>query len=264
MEVLVDYPTFKSFATSTSAPLYGVEDPNGNYSLLAQIPGTSFAVGCILQDGDPNISDWTTNLAPTANVAVQQPSVVTNTVTTQFERTDINLQMARIEISISNNVGTYGLLVPGTFGVDDGRYVSGGYGMMDTYDPDDFLTVSVQDTDRIICAALGLPTDGTGDATVQGMGVLPGPLAGFGALPSYPLIASYADLDVPTENQGWYFYPLALGNNIPPIGELEIEPLGFYAHIPSGFYIVFSINRPNVATGTMRGDIFWGYSTTGQ
>lgn len=187
-------------------------------------------------------------------VSIQTASVLT----TQFERTDLDLKMARIKGSTTNGTITVSLKIPGTFGVDDGRYIAGGYGIMDTYDPDDVLVVWVEDTDRIICAAMGLATDGTADATVQGMGVLPSPLDAFGALPNYPKIKEYADTDVAADNQGWYFYPLAVGNSTPAVGEVEIEPLGFYGHPPSGLYLIFQVVRPNIQTGTLRGDINWG------
>ena len=197
-----------------------------------------------------------------------QPVSVQNTLTTQFERQDIVLKMARIKVPVSNvsgvGKGSFKLKVPGNFGTDDGRYLAGGYAMIDTFDVDDVLKVWVEDQDRIICAAMGLATDGSDDATVQGMGVLPGALSGFGALPNYPIIETYTDEGLPVDNQGWYFYPEALGNNLPPQGYIDVEPLGFYGHPPSGLYIVFDVERPNVTSGTLRGNIFWGISAVGQ
>ena len=196
-----------------------------------------------------------------------QPVSLTQAITTQFERTDIVLKMAKIKIPMvtagSGSVGTFKLQVPGTFGTDDGRYLAGGYAMLDTYDVDDELTVWVEDTDRIICAAMGQATDGSFDATIQGMGVLPGGLAAFGPMPNYPLVETYADVALPTDNQGWYFYPEAMGSTLAPQGHVDVEPLGFYGHPSSGLYIVFQITRPNVTTGTLRGNIFWGISATG-
>jgi hypothetical protein len=187
-------------------------------------------------------------------------------LTTQFERTDINLKMARIMATVTEgvggapNTGLVSIQVPGTFGVDPGRYIAGGYGMVDTYDADDFLQVYVSDNDRILCAAMGLATDGTADATVQEMGVLPGALAAFGALPNYPVIKSYVDTDVESGNQGWYFYPLAQGSTLPPVGEFEVEPLGYYGLIPPQLYLCLLLTRPNLTTGALRGNLFWGDS----
>jgi hypothetical protein len=239
----------------------GTTLPDDTYQLMTQADYLTY-----IQTYQAVYDAWFTTYLQTipVNIPVPNPVTVTSTVTTQFERTDLDLKMARIKTTVASNVGIASILVPGTFGVDDGRYIAGGYGMIDTYDPDDYLVVTIEDTDRAICAAMGLATDGTADATIQGMGVLPGALSGFGALPNYPVIKSYTDTDVPSENAGWYFYPLAQGSTLSPIGEIEVEPLGFYGHIPSGLYLVFTINRPNVATGTLRGDIFWGESTTGQ
>jgi hypothetical protein len=199
------------------------------------------------------------NGVPLPSNQVQNVSV-SNAITTQFERTDINLKIAKVKATVTNGVATINILVPGAFGSGVGRYLAGGYAMIDTFDPDDFLMVSCADNDRNICAALGLATDGTADATVRSMGVLPGALSAFGALPNYPLIKGYTDTGVPTANQGWYFYPLVMGNNLPPMGEIEVEPLGWYGQLPAGLYAVFTVTRPNVQTGTLRGNIFWGDS----
>lgn len=227
-------------------------------------------VGWYLQDTNPaphtcpNNSAHVVDLSSVvelSNSAAPTPPARTSSgdtiVQTQFENTNVTLQIAKVKIAITNGFGAAKILVPGTFGTI-GRLVAGGYGVLDSYDPDDFVLVWVEDTNRIICSLMGLPTDGSADATVQGMGVLPGGLAAFGAVPQYPIMGTYYDTSVPTENQGWYLWPLALGNNLPPVGEVEFEPLGYYGQVPAQFFLAISITRPNVQTGTFRADIEWG------
>lgn len=178
-------------------------------------------------------------------------------VKTQFERDDLTIKMARVKETIVNGSARIALKVPGTPGVDEGRFLAGGYGMMDSYDPDDVLNCTIEDDDRVIAWGVALALDPAAvapvsDATVQAMG----------DYPNYPVLGSYTDDEVDAENQGWYFWPLSQGNAQPPIGEVELEPLGFYGAVPAGFYLIFTITRPNVSGGIIRGDIIWGKRET--
>jgi hypothetical protein len=218
-----------------------------------------FALECILPvdtTGNADALDFVTNFLPTANQ--RTASNISGVVTTQYELNDKDLKLARVKVDIVDNTGTLAIKVPGTFGDGGGRYVGGGEAIIDTYDPDDFAMIYIEDKDRVICAALGLATDGSADATIQGMGVLPGPLAEFGALPNYPVVRSYTDDELDAANQGWYFYAEAKGSTLEPYGIMDIEPIGGYGFLPSGLYMKIVVNRPNVPTGTTRINIFWG------
>lgn len=183
-------------------------------------------------------------------------------VVTQYEKNDKTLKLARDSGTVDEN-GTVTLYfkVPGTFGSGDGRFVVGGYGISEDYNKDDYVIVRVEDKDRIIAmmiAQAGDPnaTEPVSDETVQGIGVIPGLDVAF---PAYPMIRSYTDEDAAEENRGWYFWPLAQGNNLPPVGEIEVNPIGGYGFIPSGFYVKLIYQRPNgVTTGSFRSNIDWG------
>lgn len=190
------------------------------------------------------------------NPPVPTPS---NVVTTQYELNDKDLKLAKTAAAVDPETGiaTFRIRVPGDFGTGAGRYIAGGYGITEDYERDDYSIIYGSDDDRILCSLLGLPTDGSGDTIIQGMGVLPGPLSAFGALPLYPTVKTYYDDECPTENQGWHFDPISMGT-ADPVGYLEVEPIAGYAYIPSGLYLKGQYIRPNKTTGGIRVDLFWG------
>lgn len=183
-------------------------------------------------------------------------------VVTQYELNDKTLKLARAkgEVDESRQVLLY-FKVPGTFGSGQGRFVVGGYGISEDYNKDDFVIVRIEDKDRIIAMMIAQSmdpeaTEPVSDETVQGVGVIPGIGEAF---PAYPMIRSYTDEEAPEENRGWYFWPIAQGNNLPPVGEVEVNPIGGYGFIPSGFYIKLVYQRPEgVTTGSFRANIDWG------
>lgn len=186
------------------------------------------------------------------------PQPPTNIVTTQFELNNKDLKLAKAMCNVDpiTYMGTSSIKIPGTFGSEDGRYVAGGYAISGDYNPDDYVMVRILDTDRNVAMALALASDPAAttplsDATVQGMGVIPG----FGSFPSYPIVKSYTDDDFSSENQGWYFWPNANGST----GFADVEPIGGYGFIPAGFYVVFTYQRPTgIATGSCRVNYYWG------
>jgi hypothetical protein len=48
------------------------------------------------------------------------------------------------------------------------------------------------------------------------------------------------------------------GNNLPPIGYCDVEPIAGYGHIPPGLYLKLIWTRANLNTGTIRASIWWG------
>lgn len=178
---------------------------------------------------------------------------IVNPVLTQFERKDLTLKCARLKVEVTSNVGRAEIKIPGNF-PDTGRYIEGGYALMDSYDADDYLLSWVEDKDRKIAMLMALAMDPSAtepltDEQVRGSGQAPA---------SYPILDTYYDTDVDPTQAGWYFWPTAQGNSLPPIGECEIEPMGWYGQLPSEMYLVLEVHRPNVATGVLRGDLFWG------
>lgn len=193
---------------------------------------------------------------------VPAPVVVTNTpvVTTQYELNDKDLKLARAhgDIDPATKTAIVALQVPGAFGSGAGRYVAGGYAISADYDRDDYVTVRIEDTDRYIAQTVqsiaGLATMPT-DAEIQAMGVLPGIGEAF---PSYPVVKSYTDDELPEANRGWFFWANAIGNNEQANGECEVEPIGGYGFLPAGFYIVMTYVRATKTTGSLRVNFYWG------
>jgi len=197
-----------------------------------------------------------------------EPLPILTNAKTQFERTDLDLKLARDKGQITavegTSVGicTISIPVPGQFGTGISRFVRGGYMMLDSFDPDDFLTIVVEDTDRHIALIMAKAlnpnaTQPLPDSVVRAAGVIDA----FGmAFPLYPTVRSFVDEDLPADNQGWYFWPLVTGANSEPYGEVDIEPMGYYGMIPAGLYVKITVHRPNVQTGNIRCDIFWGKS----
>lgn len=213
-----------------------------------------FELSCSLHKSGPDssaVEDFEDNYKSLGNKSPKSE------VKTQFERDDLTIKMAKIKETIVDGECRVELKVPGILGSGDGRYLAGGYGMLDTYDPDDYIICTVEDVDRVIAWQIALAQDPesvapVSDATVQALGTYP----------NYPIVGSYTEEECGASNEGWYFWPCARGGNDAAIGEIELEPLGFYGFIPSGFYLVFTIIRPNVSGGTIRGDIIWGKRET--
>jgi hypothetical protein len=209
-----------------------------------------------LSDGDKTILDGIVAAHSGTPLAQNQVQTVNINnapiVTTQYELNDKTLKLGRVKVTIADNVGILYCKVPGTFGADGaGRYVAGGEAIIDTYDPDDYAMVYIEDFDRLIAAAYGA---GAG----LGRSMTDAEMIAQGDYPAYPILRSYTDDELDAANQGWYFYAEAQGNNLPPYGIMDIEPIGGYGFIPSGLYMKIVVNRPNVATGTTRINIFWG------
>lgn len=216
-----------------------------------------------LEDGDPSPITCPTNTShkiDLSSVTVVQIGQ-TAEVITQYEKNDKDLKLAKGKCSINQNgTAIVSIQIPGTFGSGDGRYVAGGYAISSDFNEDDYVTVHIEDTDRILATFLAQQINAAAtvpltDEQVQQLSTIPG----VGNFPSYPVVKSYTDDELPIENQGWYFWANAQGNNLPPLGECEVEPIGGYGFIPSGMYIKITYQRPQgVNTGSMRVNFYWG------
>lgn len=184
-------------------------------------------------------------------------------VFTQYEKDDKDLKLAKAKevVNPSTSKATVSLKVPGTFGVDpDARFIAGGYGFISDYDSDDYVTCRCYDHDRKVAWAVALAQDPNAtapipDEVIRQMGVLPAPISR--AFPDYPLAKGYTDDDLPEANRGWWTWPMPMGNNLQPMGECEVEPIGGYGKIPAGFYIDVTLHRTKT-TGWIQLCYFWG------
>ena len=231
------WPEFKALLDLwkiASAVRFTPKDASGLYSAVwCQFDGKMFEVTGGLDATSADGIDFETNYLPLAVIAPRQ-------VSTQSERVDIDLKMARCGVDIVNGTGTIYVQAPTL------RYAGGGYLKLDTYDIDDHVLLSIEDKDRLIAAAMGGLTDEQVIAS--------------GAFPQYPTVKSYTDEEQPEECRGWYFDPKPLGGSAPAMGECQIDPIGFYGELPAGMWVKCVIVRPNVQIGKARCDLFWGKS----
>lgn len=247
-----DWLIFKNFAVDRKLSIQYV-DLGDSYLLGAT--SRPFDLSCVLAKDTDDCTDFETNFKPTGN------QLNPNEVVTQYEKNDKDLKLAKgvAEVGEDGKATVY-IQVPGTFGSAEGRYVTGGYGISEDYNPDDYCKVDIEDKDRILAMMIARmmnpeATEPVSDATVQGMGEIPG----VGAFPAYPTVKSYTDDEQPEEHQGWYFWPLAQGGSLPPVGEVEVNPIGGYGFLPAGFYIKIIYCRPaGVTTGKVRINVDWG------
>lgn len=259
MHINLQWSDLKAFAVTRSVSIqyftanniYYLAAADGSIEVTAQIPLDGTATS--------DQTDFETNYKTNAN----QPLLpVLTTVTTQFEKTNKVLKLACANASVnSSGTAIASIKVPGTFGSGQGRYVLGGYAISADYNVSDTAACRIEDVDRNIAMMVALAinpaaTVPVSDATIQGMGVI----TSLGqAFPSYPVVQSYTDDQLPSENQGWFFWPLATGSSTPPAGEVEINPIGGYGFIPAGFYIIVTYQRPlGVTSGSININLDWG------
>lgn len=182
-------------------------------------------------------------------------------VTTQFEKSDktTKLVKGKATVNVNTKKAIVLLKVPGVPGSGDGRYVSGGFAISEDYDKDDYATTKIKDEDRMLAWQVALAqnpnaTAPIADADMQAMGIHPI----LGDLTKYPYVRSYTEEEANPENEGWFFWPISMGNNLPPIGETEVESLGGYGFLPSGFYLEVTYIRQTLTTGGLRINVEWG------
>ncbi len=214
-------------------------ETSGYYELYASEAMFIWTIALVKDSDDAN--DFEANYKANSNKPIKE------LVTTQFEKDDKDLKLARSKIVIAAGYGHALIPVPGTFGATgSGRWVAGGNALIDTWDGDDYIMVYVTDEDRLLAAAYGGLTDEQ--------------MIGQGDFPTYPIVKSYTDDELTLENQGWHFWPYFSANGVDPAGETEVDPIGGYGFIPAGFYLKITVTRSNPLkpTGTAYFDIFWG------
>jgi hypothetical protein len=178
----------------------------GHYNIYAK--QNQFTVVCKLyKDNGSDQLDFEENFKPSIS------NIITDRNQTRFERDDIRNAAARCEAAIDENKECEIVIkIPG----ESSRFIDGGFVFTDSYVPGDSVTsIKVVDVDNIL---------GQGAEFV---------------------VAEYHDPDLPSENQGWYMWPM------PQVGgEIEITALGFYGEIPSGFYLEIYFKMMPSSTAT--------------
>lgn len=259
MKINVPWSDIKSFFVSRDVGLQWIV-ANNQYYLFAS-DGPMEVTAQIPMDGSASDdqTDFETNYKNDANKPLLP---IITTVTTQYEINNKDLKLAKgvVSLTVGQTSGTLSIKVPGTFGSSDGRWVAGGYAITEIYDPNDYVTVDIVDTDRCVAWAVALAMDPSAtaplaDADIIAAGVLPGIGQAF---PNYPLIKTYNDSEQPADNQGWFFWPLARGNGLSSCGECEVNPIGGYGFMPAGLYISLTYYRPCALAGSMRVNLDWG------
>ncbi len=257
MEVNGQWSDIKDFISNRSVGIQYFVANNMYYLFASDYPMIMTAQ--IPMDGSAasDQSDFETNYKPNANKPLL-PSLTT--VTTLYELNNKDLKLARAASEVgSDGTATVTIKIPGTPGTGDGRYIEGGYGTTEDYDKDDFALVWVSDNDRLIAWQVALVQNPSAsapvpDSVIQGMGIVPG--MGI-AMPNYPIVKNFYDDEAPIDNQGWYFWPVAQGNNLPPCGETEVEAIAGWAFCPSGLYFNIKYCRKTLTSGGIRIDFWW-------
>lgn len=176
-------------------------DANGNYYLSAA--QGNFSISCTLIKNiniDP-VYDFETNYMADSN----KPELIS--VATQFERTDIVLKTIKSISSFADQEAIITIKIPGIPGSGNGRYIAGGYAFINNFTLGDCIKeMSIVDVDNLL---------------------------GYGA---NFVLQTYHDTDVSEENQGWYLWPTN-PVNASAVGEIEIDPMGYYGFIPAGLYL---------------------------
>lgn len=192
-------------------------DVDNHYRIFAK--QNDFTVICkMYKDSGSDQTDFETNYIPLVSTRFE------SNVQTQFERTDIVLKIAKSKATFVAGAAEISIKVPGEIGSGDGRYVAGGFAFVNLFSFGDKVThIKVVDVDNIL---------------------------GYGA---ETVIQTYHDVDVGTEENGWYLWPSHQGS-----GEIEIDPLGYYGFIPSGLYLEIYFES-SLATDVYC-DIWWGKS----
>jgi len=217
VENILSNLSWSSFKSLVDDKAMGIQyiDVEGYYFLKAF--DSSFSIGCaMLKDGGADQIDFEDNYKAAGNVKLKQE------VETQNEKNDKVLKLACATANFAANACVVSIKVPGTPGGTDGRWAAGGYCFTDAW----VMGVSKVDKVQVV------DTDD---------------LLGYGA---GTVVKEYYDSDMAAGSQGWFMYPAQQNS-----GEIEIDPIGGYGFIPSGFYL--EIHATCTSSTKMCVDIWW-------
>ncbi len=171
---------------------------------------------CTLVDGEANYTEFENSY----KAAIDQQLV--GSVTTATEVDYLVLKMAKVKGQADSNGDlVLSVMVPGSIANVE-RFAAGGYAITDNYSWEDAITkVEVVDVN------------------------------GVTGYPAGTVLKEYHDGDMPTENQGWYFWK-SHGSE----GECEIEPIGWYGQLNGELQL--KITFKVAANAKVKADIWWG------
>lgn len=212
--MLVDWNIIKRFIDERGLSPQSIPINEGYH---IKVYDNSFSLECILTKriNPVNLQDFVDNYLSKAN-----KSLNTN-VTTATEQEDKRLKIAKGEATFDGTgIATIVIKVP-----TGGRCIAGGYAFTDNFYAGDYISeMFLVDIDNV-----------------------------FGYGPEVKL-AIYCDLELPADQQGWYFEPHAPNN-----GYIEIEPIGGYGYMPAGTYLkICAKKHPNSTANKCFINIWWG------
>lgn len=220
MKIELPWQEFKTQVIANTYFKWTYFDINNHYYIVAK--QNDLSVDCkIYKDGGNDQVDFDNNYKTLANVNIS------GNVSTQFERNDITLKVCKFvaDINATTKEAEISILVPGTPGSGDVRYIAGGYAFTDIFTFGDAVTkIQVVDVDNIL---------------------------GYGA---HTVIRTYHDDEMAEADHGWFMWPS------PQIGgEIKIKPMGFYGEIPAGLYLELYFKMDAASTATkVYCDVWWG------
>lgn len=195
----------------------------GDRYLICAIDGPASLSTTLGKDGGAEVLEFE------ADYKNAQPAGVVQQVKTTFESRDLTLSCCRgvSDVDPTTGAAVFQVISPGTPGdPNGGRWVSWGEAWFTGADrhADDYIVgIEIVDVDDIY---------GMGAGTV---------------------LQHYHDMDVPEANRGWSM-PTHYGN-------AEVEPIGYYGHIPAGLYLRITAQKGGTGPHTgvkFRVNIGWG------
>ncbi len=190
-----------------------IEFPDA-YEIYGSDQGLVF--DCRVVDGEDDFTEFENSY----KTAIDEQLV--GSVTTATEVDYLVLKMAKMKGQADANGDlSLSMMVPGSIANVE-RYAAGGYAFTDNYAWDDAITkVEIIDKD------------------------------GVTGYPAGTILKTYHDDDVPTVNQGWYFWK-SHGTE----GECEIEPIGWYGQLNGELEL--KVTFKVAANAKVKANIWWG------
>jgi hypothetical protein len=241
--IYVQWPVLKEFVDSRKVSIQYVEDQENYY--LRALDGL-FSLACDLTKSihQTDVLEFEQNYKALSNRPPRSVVVPTS------EFNDKTLKLASLQIDTDGSGrGEASMRVPGAFNGTDGRrdppcngrYIEYGIGWFkNPIHGDKCLGIYVEDRDRILAQVMG----GLSDEQMRD--------PSMGSLPSYPIIGSYTDDEMPSLNQGWYLNASY---------ETKIDAASGPGFVPSGMYIVVKVQKspdaPKDAQGQFVPDTFY-------
>ena len=213
--IKLNWAEFKTLIDKNHVRARYIEFPDA-YEIYGSDQGLVF--DCRVVDGEADFTEFENNY----KTAIDKTLV--GSVTTATEVDYLVLKMAKTKGQADANGDlVLSVIVPGNFGTVE-RFAAGGYALTDSYSWEDCIhKVEIIDVD------------------------------GVTGYPAGTVLQTYHDNDMPSENQGWYFWK-SHGSE----GECEIEPIGWYGQLQGELELKITFKvAPNAK---VKCDIWWSKS----